>query len=162
MRRKFTDSHKMTAVAKTHKATDSNGNPKSRPIVGAARGLTTPLGELLSDILEPVAKARPRQWEAQSTEEVLRNIRDTNQVLLQRQVSELMVGSMDVKSLYPSIDQRIGPELVAKEIMESSIEFESVNYIDPYELHKFLLYMARGLRKRTKMALGLRKDQRDL
>ena len=46
----------LRAVAKTHKATDPEGTPKSRPIVGAARGLTTPLGEQLSDLLEPVAK----------------------------------------------------------------------------------------------------------
>ena len=42
--------------------------------MGAARGLTTPLGELLSDTIEPVAKARDKIWEAQSTEEVLRKI----------------------------------------------------------------------------------------
>ena len=39
----------LRATAKTHKKTDDEGVPKSRPIVGAARGLTTPLGETLSD-----------------------------------------------------------------------------------------------------------------
>ena len=35
----------LRAVAKTHKATHPQDVPKSRTIVGAARGLTTPLGE---------------------------------------------------------------------------------------------------------------------
>ena len=55
----------LRAVAKTHKATDPEGNPKSRPMVGVARGLTTPLGEQLSDLLDPVARSRDRVWEAQ-------------------------------------------------------------------------------------------------
>ena len=67
----------LRATAKTHKPPDGQGLPKSRPIVGAARGLTTPLGETLSDLIEPVAKARSKQWEAQSTEEVLRMIEET-------------------------------------------------------------------------------------
>ena len=61
----------LRATAKTHKKTDSEGLPKSQPIVGAARGLTTPLGETLSELLEPVAKARTQKWEVQSTEEVV-------------------------------------------------------------------------------------------
>ena len=68
----------MRATAKTHKKADSERLPKSRPIFGAARGLTTPLGDTLSKLLEPVAKARTHKWEAQATEEVLRKIEDAN------------------------------------------------------------------------------------
>ena len=46
----------LRSMAKTHKATGDNGVPKSRPIVGASKGLTTPLGELLSDLIEPVSR----------------------------------------------------------------------------------------------------------
>ena len=42
--------------------------------MGAARGLTKPLGEQLSDILEPVAKGREVVWEARYKEKVLRKI----------------------------------------------------------------------------------------
>merc|ERR1712240_951418 len=87
----------LRAVAKTHKATDSKGNPKSRPIVGAARRLTTPLGEQLSDLLDPVARTRDRIWEAQSTEEVLRKIKEANQRLEEEQVKDLMVGLLNVE-----------------------------------------------------------------
>ena len=68
------DAPVLRAVAKTHKAPDKQGYLKSRPIVGASRGLTTPLGEVISDLLDPVARARGKIWEAQSTEEILRKI----------------------------------------------------------------------------------------
>ena len=94
----------LRATAKTHKEPDDQGVPKSRPIVGAARGLTTPLGETLSDLIEPVSKARQCQWEAQSTEEVIRKIEDTNEKLANLKIQDAVVGSLDVIALYPSID----------------------------------------------------------
>ena len=111
-------------MAKTHKATDPEGTPKSRPIVGAARGLTTPLGEILSDFLEPVAKCRDIIWEAQSTEEVLRKIGEANQILEAQDIKEIMIGSLDVEALYPSIDQKEGPRLVSEEVRKSKLKFE--------------------------------------
>ena len=69
----------LRATAKTHK--EDEKLPMSHLIVGASRGLTTPLGETLSDLIEPVAKARTHKWEAQSTEDVLRMIENTNKRL---------------------------------------------------------------------------------
>ena len=43
-------------VPKTQKPLGPNGVPKSRPVVGAARGLTTALGELLSDMMESMTR----------------------------------------------------------------------------------------------------------
>ena len=45
------DAPGMRATAKTHKGPGEDGVPKSRPIVRACRGLTTPLGELISDLI---------------------------------------------------------------------------------------------------------------
>ena len=84
----------LRAVAKTHKPPDKEGCPKSRPIVGACRGLTTPLGEILSDIIEPVSMARETVWESQSTEEVLRKIKEANSALKEGGASRIMVGSL--------------------------------------------------------------------
>ena len=75
-----------------------------------------------------IARARSRQWEVQSTEEVLRKIRETNSTLSQEKILDLMVGSMDVEALYPSIDQMMGPQMVAQEILETDVEFEGINY----------------------------------
>merc|ERR1711867_161661 len=111
----------LRAVAKTHKATDPEGTPKSRPIVEAARGLTTPLGEQLSDLLEPVAKCRSKIWEAQSTEEVLRKIGEANLTVETQAVKQIIVGSLNVEALYPSIDQKEGPRLVSEEVFKSNL-----------------------------------------
>ena len=46
----------LRCVAKMHKKQGSGGIPKSRPIVAASAGLTTALGEIISDLIEPIAK----------------------------------------------------------------------------------------------------------
>ena len=44
--------------------------------------------------------------EAQSTEELLRCIEEANQRLKEVDPERVMVGSMDVTALYPSLDQK--------------------------------------------------------
>ena len=46
------DAPTLREVAKTHKALHPNGIPKLRPIVGASTGLTTYVGDLVSDLIE--------------------------------------------------------------------------------------------------------------
>ena len=92
----------------------------------AARGLTIPLGELLSDTLEPVVRTRDVVWEAQSTEEVLRKISEVNIKLKDRRIREIMVGSLDVEAL----DQKEGPKILANEVLRSKVQFENVNEED--------------------------------
>ena len=94
----------LRCVAKTHKDPGPDGTPKSRPIVGASKGLTTSLGEILSDILDPVARTVEDPREAQSTEELMRSIQETNLTLEQQEVKDCLVASMDVEALYPSIN----------------------------------------------------------
>ena len=55
-----------------------NGIPKTRPIVGASSGLTTYIGDFVSDLIEPLAKKKPDSTEAQSTEKVRRIIKDAS------------------------------------------------------------------------------------
>ena len=40
------------------------GIPKSRPIIGASKGLTTVIGEITLDLLEPIARTRTECMEA--------------------------------------------------------------------------------------------------
>ena len=58
------DPPNLRCVAKTHKEVGKEGVPKSRPIVGATKGLTTAIGELLSDIIEPIARTQEHTSEA--------------------------------------------------------------------------------------------------
>ena len=139
----------LRVVAKTHKPPDMEGCPKSRPIVGASRGLTTPIGETLSDIIEPVSLARENIWESQSTEEVLRKIKEANLELKKEEAKEIMVGSLDVEALYPSIDQKEGPRIVAQEILKSKVKFENINY------HLAAVYLAVTLDKARQEKEGI-------
>ena len=121
------DAPVLRATAKTHKPPGDNGVPKSRPIVGASKGLTTPLGELLSDLIEPISRMDGESQEAQSTEEVLRMISEANTRLKKEGVSDLALGSMDVVALYLSLDQKRSAEIVAEAIMESDVKYCGVD-----------------------------------
>ena len=105
-----------------------DGVPKSRPIVGAAKGLTTALGDMLSDILEPMTRIEDEDdVEALGTEELLRNIQEANERLKDKEPGKVAVGSMDVTALYPSIDQEMSPNYVKEEYFESDFEIEDVD-----------------------------------
>ena len=90
---------------KTDKKMSTEGIPKSHPIVAASAGLTTPIGKLISDLIEPIARTKEDSAEAQSTEELMQAIEDTNRLNKQNRTSGLVVGSMDMVALYPSIHQ---------------------------------------------------------
>ena len=117
----------MRCMAKTYKPLGPGGIPKSRPIVGASKGLTTALGELISDILEPLAKAEPDPRETQSTEELMRSIKEANLRMEEKEVKECVVGSMDVETLYPSLDQKISATIVKEEYIKSEVEVVEVD-----------------------------------
>ena len=68
----------MRCTAKTHKPVGAEGVPKSGPIVGATKGLTTAQGKMISDIIEPIARTCPEELEEQSKEEMMRQIEETN------------------------------------------------------------------------------------
>ena len=65
--------------------------PTSRPIVWASKGLTTQLGELLSDLVEPISRMIDRSREARSTKEVLRMIGKANEELERLKVKEVVL-----------------------------------------------------------------------
>ena len=62
----------------------------------ASKGLTTPLGEMLSDLIVPITMMK-----TESRKEVLRSIEDANIKLKEGKVESMAIGSMDVKTLYP-------------------------------------------------------------
>ena len=126
----------LRSMAKTHKPPNPDGTPKTRPVVGASSGLGTGLGELLSDLVRPVSQARGSQSECQSTEEMVSRIEEANQRLQDEQVQDLMVGSLDVVALYPSIDQKVGARIVAEEMLRNGVRYRGV------DIHKAVRYLA--------------------
>ena len=75
------------------------------PVVGAPKGITTAIRDLISNIIEPLAKLVTDGKEAQSTEELLRGVPEANEHLTEVPVLEVVPASIDVTALYPSIDQ---------------------------------------------------------
>ena len=97
----------LRCVAKTHKPVRENGLPQSRLIVGTAKGLTTALGEMISDQIEPIIRICPEKYEAGSTKEVMRLIEETKaEIKESHRGEEIVVASMDVLAFYPSLDQQ--------------------------------------------------------
>lgn len=95
--------------------------------MGASKELTTPLGELLSDLIEPISRMEENSDEAQSTEEILWKISDANQRLRSEGVSDIALGSMDFIALYPSLDQTKSAEIVAEALVGSEVKYSGVD-----------------------------------
>ena len=72
----------LRCVAKTHEPVGKNGVPKSRPIIRAKKGLTTALDEMISDLVETIARLCLDPTEAQNIEKVMRIIEETSQRLI--------------------------------------------------------------------------------
>ena len=122
-------------LVKTHKT-----ELKMRPVCYAkcSQCPNGPLAYLLSTVLDPIIEAadKDNRTEVESTEELCSRICEANaRIELEgprrgcfQQDGRLEVGSMDVKSFYPSIDVEVAAEEVKKEILESEVNFEGVNY----------------------------------
>ena len=114
-------------MAKTYKPVGGNGVPKLRPIVGATKGLTLALGEMILDLIELIARICPEQSEAQSTEELMREIQESYSKISDKSGKEIVVASMDVSALYPSLDQAESARIV-KEFISPGLEIEGVDW----------------------------------
>ena len=117
----------MRCLAKTHKPVGADGVPKSCPVVEAAKGLTTSIRDLLSDILEPLTSVDPERIEAQSTKELLGAIQKANHKVQEVNDDSLVLASMDVTALYPSIDQLGSVAIVRESFLRSNMQIKNVD-----------------------------------
>ena len=90
--------------------------------MGASKGLTTPLGEMLLDLIVPITMMKTESRDSQSTEEVLRSIEDANIKLKEGKVESMAIGSMDVKTLYPWLSIKEAAKVVAEEIIYQGVD----------------------------------------
>ena len=100
--------------------------PPLRPVCGANVGQGTRLGEVLCIVLERVADTIPSESEIVSTEELCHKIVEANKELkgLDWDNKQLIVGSLDVKALYPSLEVADTSEICKNMVEESDIKFE--------------------------------------
>ena len=123
------------ALRKDHKpCEDEKKGPKTRPVCSGSSAYNRKLSHLISMIIRPL-------WQEENTvstntEEVMSAFSDVNKENVE---TELLVGSADVKALYPSLDITHTAEIVAQTFYESDYE---INEIDTKDLG---LYIALNL-----------------
>ena len=128
-------------LRKDHKATkDPIAGPPVRPVCGAVQSFNQHLSHLMSLILTKVWKDKTSV--CMSTEEMLAEIRRVNELKLKDNV---IVGSADVKSLYPSLDIEFTVEKACELLEESEVRIEGID-VDEIGLYQALNHQQSYLR----------------
>ena len=141
---------KMKGMRKTHKdvivGKEMEG-PDQRPVCMAKRSPNGALSHLQSEILNALADDLDEEvkTECRNTEEMLAALEKTNE---NEDIVKMVVWSMDVIKLYPSLKAEEVSKLAAKAFMESSLELE----VDCTEL---ALYLALTVERKELVRLGL-------
>ena len=111
-------------LRKDHKkCTDANKGPPVRPVCGATNAYNNKLSHLLSMIIKPLNKLNSSS--CSSSEEMMASIQQANEKGLP---TDTVVGSLDVKALYPSLDVELTARVIADTYMEHSYEVINVDY----------------------------------
>ena len=133
------DAPPLYALRKDHKPhSEAEAGPPTRPVCGATAAHNGRLSHLLSMVLKEVKRLDNDSCE--STEDILAEIQDLNEKdsTTIRQNEKLVVGSLDVKALYPSIDVNFAAEVVAEELYRSDVKV-SEESLDTEELGLYLV-----------------------
>ena len=124
----ISDSHPppLYTTRKDHKSCDNEEiGPPTRPICGATSSANGRLSYLLNTIVSEVWK-RDTRTVCMSTEEMKAEIDSANRRI--ETIKGVVVGSTDVKALYPSLDIPFTVDKVCEVIQESDIQFEGMWY----------------------------------
>ena len=127
------------ALRKDHKKHgDPVIGPPTRPVCGATAAHNGKLSHLLSMLLKEVKRGDDDSCE--STEDIMAEIENVNRrnenTLLADE--KLVVASLDVRALYPSLDVGFAAGIVADELYKSEVNFEPES-IDVDELGLYLV-----------------------
>ena len=115
---------------KDHKPIDPNtGLPKTRPVCEASSTHNQRLSDMLSDILAATFDSEDI-IEAISMEDMLSKIEGLNKRIQEGEISprNLIVGSLDVESLYPSVDTREAARICRDRVLNSPLSIEGIDY----------------------------------
>ena len=131
-------------LVKDHKAVKPGESiPPTRPVCSAKGGPGSRLSNLASTLINKTADSIDSETECMSTEEMLQKILQTNREIRRRsdadpvfreRVKELVVLSMDVCALYPSLRieevVKILYEMILKAQEEGKLKLEDVNWLE--------------------------------
>ena len=109
---------------KDHKVcTDEVKGPPVRPLCNGSDSIVRRFSYLICKILREVN--RYKESACDSTEDMLAAVRESNERLKNK--NEVVLGSADVKALYPSLDIPFTINVVCQEYYNSKISFEGVD-----------------------------------
>ena len=96
--------------------------PPQRPVCGAVVASNYRISHFISSVIQPIiGKAK---HPCSSTEDMLSRVSEVNKDV---DLSNCIIGSMDVKALYPSIDIDFAVDKCVEMIVGSEVEFKNVN-----------------------------------
>ena len=138
-------------LPKDHKAVPPDEvhlGPPLRPVCGATESANGALSELLTEILSAIGdRADKEGFNCLSNEELLAALTQVNQ----KDMKDPVVFSMDVKSMFPSLQIEEVADICATEFLHSDLEVELVKD----ELCLYLAIMYQGKRREHLEDLGL-------
>ena len=124
-------------LRKDHKKCDDlEVGPPTRPVCGAAAAHNGKLSHLISLVLKEVK--RKDEHACESTDDIMAAIETVNNEYSVDSNNKLLVGSLDVKALYPSLDIPFAAKTICDEYVMSNIDFES-DSINIFELGLYLV-----------------------
>ena len=97
-------------------------------MVVAVTGLSSRAGYILSHFLSPIVLLNKPKLEDQSTEEVLSQPEYAAEEESKSGLKSTMVGSLDMKACYPSLNQIQSANIVEDIIRGSSVEVTGIDY----------------------------------
>ena len=120
----------MSCSPKDHKPLPDSGVPKTRPLMNASASMNQRISDVFLDLLTYLFMSEQETAEVISTEDFLSKIEAFNDKIRQGKTNdeEIMVGSLDVEALYPSIDVDLAASIVKAKIMESPLKMEGVDW----------------------------------
>ena len=108
--------------------------PAVRPVCLCTSSINLRASDILSEVLTPIAREEGKNIESESTEESIYYVDKANKEIreeLERGIvsdTDIIIGSMDVEALYPSIQVNRSASIVSEMVQESEIVFENVDY----------------------------------
>ena len=125
----------MSLLVKDHKDVPEGALPPTRPVVSGCSSMNRNISDILSEVLEPVARQMEGVNEFLSTEESLNMVDQLNTALGRAEEAghpcnkeDLCIVGADVKALYPSLDAYTTGETIRREIIRSPIEFTDLEW----------------------------------
>ena len=118
----------MRVLPKVHKDVEPEGHPKSRPVVAVSTGISSRAGDVIANILNPMVQLDLPSMEEQSTEQVLDQLQEAEELIRELGHTNTMVSSLDVKALYPSLNHEEAAESVCRFIRRIRTKLTGVNW----------------------------------